>query len=240
MIPRFPQTRPHCRSAFTLIELLTVIAIIGILAAIIIPTVGKVSEAARTAACQSNLRQFGVASLLYAQDHKGCLNYQTGYGGNGANYWYDRFAPYVTNSDKADVRNAQTIWLCPAVFGRPDGITDFAKRDYAMSRGTCIDQKENSKSDTPSWTLADFENPSRKLYIADVDSDQKTTLLTYDKLYPGGGGKGGKLHLRHGGKANILFIDGHVSRLGAPPLPKAASATEGAKWLYHDTPSPDF
>lgn len=63
-------TYPH-RSAFTLIELLTVIAIIGILAAIIIPTVGRVRESARNSTSLSNLRQIGMANQLFAQDNKG-------------------------------------------------------------------------------------------------------------------------------------------------------------------------
>src|SRR5690606_5396673 len=58
---------------FTLIELLTVIAIIGILAAILIPVVGKVRDQARTASCTSNLRQLGLASILYANDNDGVL-----------------------------------------------------------------------------------------------------------------------------------------------------------------------
>jgi len=55
--------------AFTLIELLTVIAIIGILAAIIIPTIGKVRETAQRAVDASNLREIGKAALLYAADN---------------------------------------------------------------------------------------------------------------------------------------------------------------------------
>lgn len=57
--------------AFTLIELLTVIAIIGVLAAIIIGSVSKVRDAARRSTCVSNLRQIGAAFPLYAADNKG-------------------------------------------------------------------------------------------------------------------------------------------------------------------------
>lgn len=59
--------------AFTLTELLTVIAIIGILAAILIPTVGRVREAARASQCASNLRQIGLGISLYAGDHRGVM-----------------------------------------------------------------------------------------------------------------------------------------------------------------------
>jgi prepilin-type N-terminal cleavage/methylation domain-containing protein len=58
------------RSGFTLTELLTVIAIIGILAAILIPVAGKVRSSASKAACTNNLRQLVTASLSFAVDHK--------------------------------------------------------------------------------------------------------------------------------------------------------------------------
>jgi len=54
---------------FTLVELLTVIAIIGILAAILIPTVGRVRRTAQRAVDASNLREIVKASLLYAAEH---------------------------------------------------------------------------------------------------------------------------------------------------------------------------
>lgn len=57
--------------AFTLIELLTVIAIIGILAAILIPVVGAARDRARSAVCISNLRTIGQGVQLYALDNDG-------------------------------------------------------------------------------------------------------------------------------------------------------------------------
>lgn len=57
------------RKAFTLIELLVVIAIIAILAAILFPVFAQAREKARQATCVSNLKQFDLAILMYAQDY---------------------------------------------------------------------------------------------------------------------------------------------------------------------------
>lgn len=65
-----PTTPCRRTEAFTLIELLTVIAIIGILAAILIPTVAKVRNAASKATVVSNFRQIGNAVLMFASDNK--------------------------------------------------------------------------------------------------------------------------------------------------------------------------
>jgi prepilin-type N-terminal cleavage/methylation domain-containing protein/prepilin-type processing-associated H-X9-DG protein len=57
------------RRGFTLIELLVVIAIIAILAAILFPVFAQAREKARQASCLSNLKQLGVASMMYVQDY---------------------------------------------------------------------------------------------------------------------------------------------------------------------------
>ncbi|CAM2992077.1 prepilin-type N-terminal cleavage/methylation domain-containing protein [Rariglobus hedericola] len=67
------KSAPHASHGFTLVELLTVIAIIGILAAILIPVVGSARRSAQTSACAANLRQLSLAVILYAQDNRGTL-----------------------------------------------------------------------------------------------------------------------------------------------------------------------
>lgn len=67
------------RSGFTLIELIVVIAIVGMLATLAMPAFGRMQDRAKSVACSANLRNLGVVVLSYAQDHDNRLPIIEGY-----------------------------------------------------------------------------------------------------------------------------------------------------------------
>ncbi len=112
------------RSAFTLIELLVVIAIIAILAAILFPVFAQAREKARQITCVSNVKEIGLALLMYAQDYDERImsfpDNNAGGGGPDSNpadfqCWYDYIQPYMKSLQ---------ILRCPSYSGpfpEPDG-----------------------------------------------------------------------------------------------------------------------
>ncbi|RRJ96423.1 prepilin-type N-terminal cleavage/methylation domain-containing protein [Opitutaceae bacterium TAV4] len=148
------QTAPTFHRAFTLIELLTVIAIIGILAAIIIPTVGKVRTTAKASQCASNMRQIATAILLAAAENKDRFPNQQGVDPANANpppsvipnplaqdgsgnytaddNWIKAIAPYVN----AIHRQPRDILSCPLANppADADGTITFAINIFLIGR----------------------------------------------------------------------------------------------------------
>ncbi|MCK6487290.1 MAG: type II secretion system GspH family protein [Planctomycetes bacterium] len=118
-----------CRQAFTLIELLVVIAIVAVLAGMLMPAVAMVREAARGAACQSNLRQITLGLIAYAGDQDGLLPPITldnqGPSGNGDSaLWYTNLLnnggyveiarwAYPSAQKWGDVREG--VYRCPSL-----------------------------------------------------------------------------------------------------------------------------
>jgi prepilin-type N-terminal cleavage/methylation domain-containing protein len=102
-------------AAFTLVELLTVIAIIAILAEILFPVFAQAREKARQSACLSNQKQLALAFSLYTQDYDETLppySYGAGtagffgyFGGDGPR-WADLIYPYVKNQQVFDCPDA--------------------------------------------------------------------------------------------------------------------------------------
>ena len=98
------------RKKFTLIELLVVIAIIAILAALLLPALQSAKESGRSALCLSNLKQVGLAAILYASDANEQL--PAAYNGDGCNppYWFQTIAEYAKAPEYA---SNYSVLTCP-------------------------------------------------------------------------------------------------------------------------------
>jgi prepilin-type N-terminal cleavage/methylation domain-containing protein len=128
----------HPRRGFTLIELLVVIAIIAILAAILFPVFARARSQARKATCASNLKQLGLAFLMYAQDHD--ETFPVHWDALRRGQWGDIdvdvvgvLVPYIKQGVTTNASSLQLgtgVWLCPedSVLGGPLGKDRQAKK----------------------------------------------------------------------------------------------------------------
>jgi len=119
------------RSAFTLIELLIVIAIIALLIGILLPALGNARRAAKTAVCMSNMRQFSVASASYSAENKDKLFNFSWVRGTPIPPDFSRFLPVKSQYADNDMHGAAMQFTY--IMQRRLGLTDPEK--FKMPEG---------------------------------------------------------------------------------------------------------
>ena len=185
------------RRGFTLIELLVVIAIIAILAAILFPVFAKAREKARQASCLSNCKQWGLASMQYAQDYDETLapDYIAYVGISPAyNIWYNTLQPYIKNTQ---------VGRCPSSDGPAYGGS-WGGTDYGYNTTLC--------PDNVGCKLATVLYPAETLVMADSDWTRSTTDYSNSNSWNllQAFHQSRFIPARHNGGANFVFADGHA------------------------------
>jgi prepilin-type processing-associated H-X9-DG protein len=222
--------------------LLVVIAIIAILAAILFPVFAQAREKARAITCTSNLKQLGLAWVMYAQDYDETWPLTAAQLPNKSQvYWQAMVDPYVKGGVKAQA-NGQTsvseklsVYICPNYLTPAPDVDEAGNKragapavgqyplssyapNFALTTAWWALGQRNAGENASAGTLASVGEPAQIVLLA---PNHDCCIETW-----GGGGPNNwtRAARRHSDGANYALADGHVKwfRGGTPRYGKSA------------------
>lgn len=182
-------------TAFTLVELLVSMAILGILMTLLSSALREVRDMGRSAACLNNLRQIGLAVHAYANDYEDYLvawaepagsvpAMNPGEGTCGAWIWRLRVLGYVKDGGTSDIGDssmgaliAEGVFLCPsysAMTPNSSNLSEWGRgKNVALYRSsyglnTCISYPPPGYNNYKWLRLGELRNPSQTYLVADA------------------------------------------------------------------------
>ncbi len=235
-------SQTQTRRALTLVEVLVVMAIVGVLVALLLPAIQAAREAARSTQCKSNLHQIAMAVMQYYDVNHGhfflhhpfdadVLAEEAASDSFAEIYWEDKLTPFIGAQFEADESLARRgiivdmIYRCPsddserAAFlddtGQLDGITN--RTSYLMN--SLLSHKTRRYG---LWTLKKFDTIGTSHFVSfsernpaafTADSGNDPRQDDYD-IWLGTDTFASWLYQeRHANAANYLYLDGHVTTL---------------------------
>lgn len=237
--------KTRARRGFTLIELLVVIAIIVVLTALLLPSLSKARLHAQATVCSSNLRQVGMAALMYANDNEQWLPAAT-LAGSTPGYWKLETAVYMRgketdwNSMIKDWRfGVRGPYACPSFAGVSGPCQNHYKNNPGLYGGLAWSNSISYSGNAQNRArLRKFTNPYESALAGDsLDVNQYyATLESYHYnymylYYLGSYPVDQRIARRHQNGLNILWADMHVEHKTQSFMAKGKNGSTG--WYYN-------
>lgn len=218
--PIAKETKTEKKRSFTLIELLVVIAIIAILASMLLPALNQARERAKTSACANNMKQIGLAFMLYLNDY-GRLPKPWTRNTPGAINWRSDLFRYIDSSGFKEDPNSYHLcktYLCPTVMdpalqgvsyvmsAKLESEANRTERALASKRKVMVVESNVAGSFRMSpWTHNGYEW-----------NNWTAITLAWDK--------------RHNKSMNVLFTDGSLTSTRIEIAPERSESTRTFNW----------
>lgn len=227
MLKRFPPMAiSKCMQnsrAFTLMELLVTITILGVLAALLVPGIEAVRASADASACARNMRSVGQGILLYASDNQGM--YPTLADVGDTKSWANSVVSYLGGDSAVEASKHQTalkVMRCPSmrrtiIALKGGGVSESSLSIQALRNFAMNIYLGPSSGDLANWrTVASVKQPSKTMLLSEAGiTATGDCIFIMDNYWLGRSTLDAQGRTRpgvHNGANNIVWCDGHLSQ----------------------------